>query len=98
MEHLQKTYTTDEAIKLAEEHKWLGKLLSFFPNQLGINLCAVEYITIECEDDEYGQLTDLHIGFIPTHDKLDYESIKVNGGPSPWLVRNEKNEIVLTDD
>lgn len=94
---MKKCISTKEAIELAEkeEFKWLGSLLSLFPNSFGINLCAVESLTFECEDDEYGQLTDLHVKFIPTHDEDEYKGIKANGGPFPWLKKNEQGEVVF---
>ena len=94
---MKKTLTIQEAVDLSYKKgfEWLSHFLSVFPNNFGINLCAVESLTFECEDDEYGQLTDLHVKFIPTHDEEDYQGIKANGGPWPWLVKGENGEIEL---
>lgn len=94
---MKKTLTIEEAVKLAEKKSWMDYLLRVFPNNFGINLCAVESITIECEDDEFGQLTDLHVKFIPTHDQEELEGIKFNGGPFPWLKKDENGEVVIPD-
>lgn len=60
---MKTTYTTDEAIKLAEKEdgRWMGVLLSFFPNYWGINLVSVESITIDKQDD--GQLKEVSVKF-----------------------------------
>ena len=60
---MKETWTTDEAIKLAEKEdgKWMSNLLSFFPNYWGINLVSVEYITIDKQDD--GQLKEVSVKF-----------------------------------
>lgn len=88
MNKLVKTLTIKEAVDLAKNSEWISEFLSTFPNNFGINLCAVESITFKCEDDEFGQLTDLYVKFIPSHNKEDYESMKYNNC-KPWLLRNE---------
>ena len=40
-----------------------NKLGEFIVNQLGINLVSVDGIKVERQQD--GQITDIHIGFIP---------------------------------
>ena len=81
MKKLTKTITIQEACELAEKDQFLNEFLGIFPNNAGINLCAVKDITFKCTDDEYGQLTDLQVTFIPA----DQPEKKGN----PWLKRLE---------
>jgi len=46
--------------------------LSVFPNYMGINLCSVDAISWQKQDD--GQLTNLTIHFIPSNDRLKYST------------------------
>lgn len=64
---MKKTYTTKQAIELAEKEdgKWMGNLLSFFPNYWGINLVSVESITIDERED--GQMEELLVKFKPSN-------------------------------
>ena len=39
------------------------ELMQFIPNNLGINLCSVQDIVVNRQED--GQLTDISIKFIP---------------------------------
>jgi hypothetical protein len=50
---MKTTYTTKQAIEVAEKEdgRWMSDLLSFFPNQWGINLCSVDTITIDEQED-----------------------------------------------
>ena len=84
-----------EAVELSEKFSWFKDILSIIPNNLGINLCAVDSIEFECEDDEYGQLTNLRFNFITCHDKESLDSIKANGGPFPWLKKDENGEVIF---
>jgi hypothetical protein len=63
---MKETWTIDEAIKLAEQRdgRWIGYLLDFFPNQLGINLVAVESITFDRQED--GQLKEVSVKLHPS--------------------------------
>jgi hypothetical protein len=60
---MKTTYTTDQAIELAEKEdgRWMGVLLDFFPNYWGINLVSVESISIDKQDD--GQLKEVSVKF-----------------------------------
>lgn len=89
---LKKTFTVDTIIK---EEASLNNFLNTIPNCLGINLCAVKDIEIEAQDNEYGQLESLKINFIPSVDPDGLASIKINGGPWPWLTREEKGVEVI---
>lgn len=40
------------------------RLLSFIPNELGINLCSVDDIKVNRQND--GQIKDIQIQFIPS--------------------------------
>lgn len=93
MKKLTKTISIEEAVKLSENGKFLDGLLKIIPDELGINLCSVKDITIKCTDDEYGQLTDLQISFIPG---TGYEAVKAHGGmvPRQWLKRSKDNSKV----
>lgn len=65
--------TIEEAIKHCEEENYVipSVFLSVFPNNLGINLCAVEGFEVEITDD--GQYKSIHIDFIPEdHKHLQY--------------------------
>lgn len=89
---LKKTFTVDNIIK---EEASLNNFLSAIPNYLGINLCAVKDIEIEAQDNEYGQLESLKINFIPCLNEDYLEGVKFNGGPWPWLTREEKGVEVV---
>ena len=70
---MKKYITTEEAIKHCEEEGYVipSVFLSVFPNNLGINLCAVEGFEVEITDD--GQYKSIRIDFIPEeHDKLQH--------------------------
>ena len=84
-----------EAVELSEKYSWFKDILSIIPNNLGINLCAVDSIEFECEDDEYGQLTNLRFNFITCHDKESLNRIKANGGPFPLLKKDENGEVIF---
>jgi len=90
---IKKTLTTKEMIDLENSHAGFSELLSIFPNYFGINLCCVKDFTFEAEDDEYGQLKSIHINLTPTHKKQDYKDIKANGGPWPWLIKDENGNV-----
>ena len=84
-----------EAVELSEKFSWFKDILSIIPNNLGINLCAVDSIEFECEDDDYGQLTNLRFNFITCHDKESLDRIEANGGPYPMLKKDENEEIIF---
>lgn len=66
--------TIEEAVKRCEEEGYIipSVFLSVFPNNLGINLCAVKGFEVEITDD--GQYKSLRVDFIPEeHDKLNPE-------------------------
>ena len=55
---------TDERLKELENGGLTeNELLKFIPNHLGINLCAVDDIKVERQED--GQLVSIHVDFIP---------------------------------
>ena len=55
---------TNERLKELENGGETEKqILDFIPNNLGINLCAVDDIKVERQED--GQLVSLHVDFIP---------------------------------
>lgn len=64
---METTYTTKQAIEVAEKEdgRWMSDLLSFFPNQWGINLCSVDTITIDEQED--GQMKEVSIKFKPSN-------------------------------
>ena len=71
---MKKYITTEEAIKHCEEENYVipSAFLSVFPNNLGINLCAVKGFDVEITDD--GQYKSIRVDFIPEeHDKLQIE-------------------------
>lgn len=72
------TYTTKQAIELAEKEdgRWMSVLLSFFPNYWGINLCSVESITVDKQED--GQITELSVKFIPNNSEEYREAVELN--------------------
>ena len=72
------TYTTKQAIELAEKEdgRWMSDLLSFFPNQWGINLCSVDTITIDEQED--GQMTELSVKFIPNNSEEYRKAVELN--------------------
>ena len=84
-----------EAVELSEKFSWFKDILSIIPNNLGINLCAVDSIEFECEDDDYGQLTSLRFNFITCHDKESLDRIEANGGPFPMLKKDENEEVIF---
>lgn len=89
---LKKTFTIDQIIK---EEPSLNSFISAIPNNLGINLCAVKDVELEAQDNEYGQLESLKINFIPCLDEDYLTGVKINGGPFPWLTRDEKGVEVV---
>ena len=54
---------TDRKLKKIEKDKVGKTLLSFIPNELGINLCSVEDIYIDHQEN--GELKSITIRFIP---------------------------------
>lgn len=54
---------TDRKLKKIETDKVGKTLLSFIPNELGINLCSVEDIDIHRQNN--GELKSITIRFIP---------------------------------
>ena len=92
---LRKIFTIDTILK--EEHS-LREFLSAIPNNLGINLCSIKDIEIEAQDNKYGQLESLKINFIPSIDPIELASIEANGGPWPWLTREEEGVQVVKSD
>lgn len=68
---IQKYYelSADQSGKGLEnaEKDGFGELLSFFPNYMGINLCCINGIYTEQQDDK--QYTQIRIDFIPNNKK-----------------------------
>ena len=98
MRKLTKTLTIEEALELSKRDTFLKKLISLFHNYTDINICSLQDITFKCTDDEYGQLTDIHMTFKPIEEKLIYETYKIPW--EPWLIRSEdksKVEYNITD-
>lgn len=54
---------TDKKLKKIEKDKVGKTLLSFIPNELGINLCSVDDIYINRQEN--GELKSITIRFIP---------------------------------
>ena len=73
---MRKTYTTKQAIKLAETDRRMDTLLTFFPDVWGINLCSVESITIDEQED--GQIKELYVKFIPNNSEEYREAVELN--------------------
>ena len=71
---MKKTYTTKQAIELKE--RWMDLLLKFFPDVWGINLCSVESITIDEQED--GQIKELSVKFIPNNSEEYREAVELN--------------------
>ena len=98
MKKLIKTLSIEEVIELSKKDTFLKNLINLFPNFTGINICNIQDITFKCMDDEYGQLTDIHMTFKPTEEKSIYETSKIPC--RPWLIRSEdksKVEYNITD-
>ena len=98
MKKLIKTLSIEEAIELSKKDTFLKNLINLFPNFTGINICNIQDITFKCTDDEYGQLTDIHMTFKPIEEKSISETSKIP--LEPWLVRSEdksKVEYNITD-
>jgi hypothetical protein len=74
--NMKETYTTKQAIELAEKERWMDLLLTFFPDCWGINLCSVESITVDRQED--GQITELSVKFIPNNSEEYREAVKLN--------------------
>lgn len=73
---MKNTYTTKQAIELAEKERWMDLLLTFFPDCWGINLCSVESITVDRQED--GQITELSVKFIPNNSEEYREAVELN--------------------
>jgi hypothetical protein len=74
--NMKETYTTKQAIELAEKERWMDLLLTFFPDCWGINLCSVESITVDRQED--GQITELSVKFIPNNSEEYREEVELN--------------------
>lgn len=70
------TYTTKQAIELAEKERWMDLLLTFFPDRWGINLCSVKSITVDKQED--GQITELLVKFNPNNSEEYLEAVELN--------------------
>lgn len=81
MEKLKRVFTVDECIAKGSP---VSTFIANIPNDLGINLCAVENVEMVAENDEHGQLVSMKINFIPTHDK-EALSIIDKLGAKKWL-------------
>lgn len=66
---MKKYITTEEAIAQCNEKDSLipSGFLSTFPNNFGINLCAVKGFEVEMTDDD--QYKAIRIDFLPVKDK-----------------------------
>lgn len=73
---MRKTYTIKRAIMLAETDRRMDTLLTFIPDVWGINLCSVESITFDEQED--GQMTELSVKFIPNNSEEYREAVKLN--------------------
>lgn len=69
----------------------MDKFLSAIPNQLGINLCSLDGIEFEAENDRFGQIKSMKLVFRPHEDKSDenYKVFSLNHGMS-WIDWIEK--------
>ena len=92
MKKLTKTLTIEKALELSKRDTFLKKLVSLFPNYTGINICSIQDITFKCTDDEYGQLTDIHMTFKPVEEESIYTNSKIAW--IPWLKRSEDKSKV----
>jgi hypothetical protein len=70
------TYTTKQAIELAEKERWMDLLLTFFTDRWGINLCSVKSITVDRQED--GQITELLVMFTPNNSEEYREAVELN--------------------
>ena len=61
---------------MAEKERWMDLLLTFFPDSWGINLCSVESITVDRQED--GQITELSVKFIPNNSEEYREAVELN--------------------
>ena len=73
---MKETYTTKQAIELAEKERWMDLLLTFFPDRWGINLCSVKSITVDKQED--GQITELLVKFNPNNSEEYREAVELN--------------------
>ena len=66
---MKKYITTEEAIKDCEKQDCLipSAFLSTFPNNFGINLCAVKGFEVEMTDDN--QYKSIRVDFIPVDER-----------------------------
>lgn len=66
---MKKYITTEEAIKDCEKQDCLipSAFLSTFPNNFGINLCAVKGFEVEMTDDR--QYKSIRVDFIPVEER-----------------------------
>lgn len=73
---MKKYITTEEAIEHCKEENTLipSEFLSTFPNNFGINLCAVKGFEVELTDDN--QYKSICIDFIPVEKRTFEEDNK----------------------
>lgn len=55
---------TKKVKDIVENNEYCPLPVSIIPNNMGVNLCSVDYISWTKQDD--GQLTELSIKFTPT--------------------------------
>ena len=85
--------TTEQAIEDSKKKDGLipSEFLAIFPNNFGINLCAVKGFDVEKTED--GQFKSITVDFLPTPKKLDgvHYFIVDNGnwGEDPIIVKSE---------
>lgn len=63
----EKEMENGKLIEKMDNDKTVEKIGQFIVNNLGINLCSVEDITVNRQED--GQLTDVQIKFIPNNEE-----------------------------
>lgn len=88
-----KKLTCKELIDLSVKDQVINKILDLV-SYFGINLCSLDSVEFEAEDNENGQLVSLKYNFIPSKKLSKHEREYCK----PWLIKDEAGELKLNTD
>ena len=88
-----KKLTCKELIDLSVKDRIINKILDLV-SYFGINLCSLDSVEFEAEDNEDGQLISLKYNFIPSKKLSEHEREYCK----PWLIKDEAGELKLNND
>lgn len=83
-----KKLTCKELIDLSVKDRAINKILDLV-SCFGINLCSLDSVEFEAEDNENSQLVSLKYNFIPSKKLSDQEKNYCK----PWLIKDESGNL-----